>query len=50
VALARGDLTTAVDFYQQALTGGMPGDTLAQRAQEKLNALGKADTASAPQQ
>lgn len=49
VALARGDLTTAVDFYQQALTGGMPGDTLAQRAQEKLNALGKADSTSAPQ-
>jgi len=44
VALARGDLTTAVDFYQQALVGGMPGDTLAQRAQEKLNALGKADS------
>jgi len=49
VALARGDLTTAVDFYQQALVGGMPGDTLAQRAQEKLNALGKADSTSAPQ-
>lgn len=49
VALARGDLTAAVDFYQQALVGGMPGDTLAQRAQEKLNALGKADSTSAPQ-
>jgi tetratricopeptide (TPR) repeat protein len=49
VALARGDLTAAVDFYQQALVGGMPGDTLAQRAQEKLNALGKADSTAAPQ-
>ncbi len=49
VALARGDITSAVDFYQQALVGGMPGDTLAQRAQEKLNALGKADSTSGPQ-
>jgi hypothetical protein len=28
----------------------MPGDSLAQRAQEKLNAVGKPDTALAPLQ
>jgi tetratricopeptide (TPR) repeat protein len=50
VALARGDVAGAVDLYQQALAGGMPGDSLAQRAQEKLNAVGKPDTALAPLQ
>jgi len=48
VAMARGDVGAAVEQYQQALLGGTPGDTLAQRAQEKLNALGKPDTAPAP--
>jgi hypothetical protein len=38
-----------LDHYQQALVGGTPGDSLAQKAQEKLNALGKADTAAGPQ-
>jgi len=44
VALARGDVAGAVDLYQQALTGGSPGDSLAQRAQEKLNAIGRSDS------
>jgi tetratricopeptide (TPR) repeat protein len=43
VRLAQGDVTGAMESYQQALTGGTPGDTLSQRAQEKLNALGKAE-------
>lgn len=50
VALARGDVANAVDLYQQVLIGGMPGDSLAQRAQEKLNALGRADTTAVPPQ
>lgn len=45
VALARGDVVAAVDYYQQVLAAGLPGDSLAQRAQEKLNALGRADSA-----
>jgi tetratricopeptide (TPR) repeat protein len=48
VALARGDLVAAVDYYQQVHAAGLPGDSLAQRAQEKLNALGRADSAAAP--
>jgi tetratricopeptide (TPR) repeat protein len=43
VRLAQGDLAGAMESYQQALTGGTPGDTISQRAQEKLNALGKAE-------
>jgi tetratricopeptide (TPR) repeat protein len=43
VRLAQGDVTGAMDSYQQALTGGTPGDTISQRAQEKLNSLGKAE-------
>lgn len=43
VRLAQGDLAGALDSYQQALQGGTPGDTISQRAQEKLNALGKAE-------
>jgi predicted negative regulator of RcsB-dependent stress response len=50
VALARGDVASAVDDYQQALVGGLPGDSLAQRAQEKLNALGRADNPPPPPQ
>ncbi|MGH7537573.1 MAG: hypothetical protein ACREMF_02980 [Gemmatimonadales bacterium] len=46
-ALARGEVEAAVDLYQQALIGGAPGDTLAQRAQEKLNSLGRPDSAPA---
>jgi len=43
VRLAQGDVAGAMESYQQALTGGTPGDTISQRAQEKLNALGKAE-------
>jgi len=50
VALARGDVVGAVDYYQQVLAGGLPGDSLAQRAQEKLNALGRAGSDSTPPQ
>lgn len=43
VRLAQGDISGAMESYQQALAGGTPGDTISQRAQEKLNALGKAE-------
>jgi len=43
VALARGDVNDALVNYQQALVGGSPGDSLTARAQNKINALGKAD-------
>jgi len=43
VRLAQGDVAGAMESYQQALTGGTRGDTISQRAQEKLNALGKAE-------
>lgn len=43
VRLAEGDLAGALESYQQALLGGTPGDTISQRAQEKLNALGKVE-------
>jgi tetratricopeptide (TPR) repeat protein len=43
VKLAQGDVAGALESYQQALAGGAPGDTLTRRAQDKINALGKAD-------
>lgn len=43
VRMAEGDVPGAMESYQQALAGGTPGDTISQRAQEKLNALGKAE-------
>jgi tetratricopeptide (TPR) repeat protein len=43
VRLSQGDVTGALESYQQALVGGTPGDTISQRAQEKLNSLGKAE-------
>jgi hypothetical protein len=46
VRLALGDLVGAMESYQQALVGGVPGDTIAQRAREKLNALGRAESPS----
>ena len=46
VKLAQGDIPAALESYQQALAGGTSGDTLAQRAHEKINALGKADAPS----
>ncbi len=45
VALAQGDVTGAIDHYQQALVGGTPGDSITVKARDKLNTLGKADTA-----
>jgi tetratricopeptide (TPR) repeat protein len=51
VRLARGDVASALESYQQAMVGGNPGDSITIRAQQKLNALGKADPdASPPQQ
>jgi hypothetical protein len=41
VRLAQGDVVGALMAYQQAVAGGAPGDTIAQRAREKLNALGR---------
>src|SRR3989441_345532 len=46
VKLAQGDVAAALESYQQALAGGTPGDTITQRAHEKINALGKADAPS----
>jgi len=43
VRMSQGDVPGAMESYQQALLGGTPGDTISQRAQEKLNALGKAE-------
>jgi tetratricopeptide (TPR) repeat protein len=43
VRLAQGDIAAALESYQQALVGGTTGDTIAQRAQEKINSLGKAE-------
>jgi tetratricopeptide (TPR) repeat protein len=43
VRLAQGDVVGALVSFQQALSGGTPGDTIAQRAREKLNALGRAE-------
>ena len=48
VQLAQGDVVGALLSYQQALSGGTPGDTIAQRAREKLNALGRAEPPPAP--
>ena len=49
VKLAQGDIAAALESYQQVLAGGTPGDTLTQQAQQKINALGKADApASTP--
>jgi tetratricopeptide (TPR) repeat protein len=50
VALARGDVAGAIDLYQQTLMSGMPGDSLAQRAQDKLNAIGRSDSQPPPTQ
>ncbi len=43
VRLAQGDIAAALESYRQALVGGTPGDTITQRAQEKINSLGKAE-------
>ena len=49
VQLSRGDVAGALEAYQQALEGGSPGDSLAQRAREKIQALGRADSIASPQ-
>jgi tetratricopeptide (TPR) repeat protein len=48
VRLALGDMAGAMESYQQALVGGVAGDTIAQRARERLNALGRAESPSSP--
>jgi hypothetical protein len=48
VKFAEGDVAGALESYQQALAGGTPGDTITLRAQEKINALGKADAPGGP--
>ena len=51
VRLAQGDVASALESYQQAMAGGNPGDSITVRAQQKINALGKADPdASLPKQ
>lgn len=48
VRLAQGDVANALESYQQAMAGGNPGDSITIRAQQKLNALGKADPDGSP--
>jgi tetratricopeptide (TPR) repeat protein len=48
VRLAQGDVTGALESYQQAMVGGNPGDSITIRAQQKMNALGKADPDASP--
>ncbi len=44
IRLARGDVGGAVESYQMVLQGGNPGDSLSVRAQQRMNALGRADS------
>jgi tetratricopeptide (TPR) repeat protein len=48
VLLAQGDIPAALESYQQALVGGSPGDSITVRAQQKINALGKAESPGDP--
>jgi tetratricopeptide (TPR) repeat protein len=48
VQFAQGDIPGALESYQQALVGGNPGDSITVRAQEKINALGRAESPGAP--
>lgn len=48
VRLAQGDVASALESYQQAMAGGNPGDSITIRAQQKINALGKADPDASP--
>jgi tetratricopeptide (TPR) repeat protein len=50
VQLAQGDVTGALESYQQALTGGSPGDSITVKAQAKINALGRAADSTTPPQ
>ena len=50
VRLAQGDIAGALESYQQAMIGGVPGDSIARRAQERINALGKADAPTPPKE
>jgi tetratricopeptide (TPR) repeat protein len=47
VLLAQGDVPAALESYQQALVGGNPGDSITVRAQQKINAIGKAESPGA---
>ena len=42
VRLAQGDVVGALASYQESLVAATPGDSLSQRAMEKINALGRA--------
>ena len=48
VRLAQGDVAGALESYQQAMTGGNPGDSITIRAQQKMNGLGKAEPGASP--
>jgi predicted negative regulator of RcsB-dependent stress response len=48
VLLAQGDMTGALNSYQQALAGGSPGDSITVKAQAKINALGRAADSTSP--
>jgi tetratricopeptide (TPR) repeat protein len=44
IRLAQGDVAGALESYQRVLQDGTPGDTLSLRAQERINAVGRAET------
>jgi tetratricopeptide (TPR) repeat protein len=46
VRLAQGDVAGALDSYRQAVAGPNASDSITVRAQQKINALGKADGAT----
>jgi len=45
VLRARGDLFAAVTAWERVIAGGAPGDSLAEQARTRLNALGNPGTA-----
>jgi len=44
IRLAQGDVAGALESYQRVLQDGAPGDTLSLRAQERINAVGRAES------
>jgi tetratricopeptide (TPR) repeat protein len=44
IRLAQGDVAGALESYQRVLQDGTPGDTLSLRAQERINAVGRAES------